>query len=77
MSWETVLGDGRSGQVHAVAFSPDAKQLAFSSFDVVRIWNVATNTILHVLEGHSNSVRALAYSPDGKLLASGSEDETI
>lgn len=43
----------------------------------VRIWNVATESLLTVLEGHRGPVLSLAFSPDGQTLVTGSEDQTV
>jgi WD40 repeat protein len=61
-----------------VAFSPGGKILATESWDkTIKLWDVATGTMLRTLAGHTNSVRSVAFSPDGKILASGSWDGTI
>ncbi len=62
----------------SVAYSPDGKSLASSSWDeTIKIWDVVSRKKLASLQGHSHWVTSVAYSPDGKSLASSSYDKTI
>ena len=70
--------EGHTGEINAVAFSPDGQLLASASQDcTVRLWNPATGEQLQKLEGHTAGVSAVAFSPDGQLLASASLDHTV
>lgn len=40
------------------------------------LWNLATDSIDHVLRGHTDGVQEIVFSPDGILLASTSYDHT-
>ena len=54
------------------------RSLASGSWDkTVRLWEVATGTLVRTLEGHTGQVNIVAFSPDGHLLASGSGDGTV
>src|SRR5262249_24055384 len=69
--------EGRGGGILRVAFSPDGRRAASSSVaHTVRVWDVATGKVVHVLEGHSDRVECVSFSPNGKRLLSGSWDGT-
>ena len=57
-----------------MAFSPDGITIAATSYNRVRLWDVATGNLIDTLQGGGNSV---AFSPDGGTLASGSRDNTV
>ena len=65
-----------SGEVRALAFSPDSAHLAAADDDgAVRIWAAATGAALRSLS--LSGVRTVAFSPDGTLLATAGEDGTV
>jgi twitching motility protein PilT len=72
---KTLTGHGRD--VNAVAFSPDDNLLASAGGDrTIRIWNVASQTLLQTLE-HGEWVNSVAFAPQGNMIASAGRDGAI
>ena len=72
----TFLHNYRNG-VRALAWQPRGRVLATASDNSVRLWDTASQTLLHTLEGHSAPITGLVWSPDGHWLASCGQDQTI
>lgn len=73
--WTIATGEK---EVQAVAFSPDATLIASGCADAkIKIWDVLSGDLLHVLEGHQGGVETLDFAAQGKLLLSASEDCTL
>src|SRR6516162_5408499 len=61
-----------------LAFSPDGRMLAWSSWRLpaIHLLELATGKERHRFEGHKRRVTSLAFTADGRTLISGSEDTT-
>jgi WD40 repeat protein len=60
-----------SGALHAVAFRPDGRQLAFAGADgTIGLGDPDTGEQQLVLRGSQSSIGSMAFSPDGTRLAS-------
>ncbi len=83
--WDVATGrelhpcDAHTGEVNAVAVSPDDKLIASGSWQdyTVRLWDRATGRPLHCLRGHTAYVRSVVFTPDGRTLVSGGGDGTL
>jgi hypothetical protein len=81
--WDVTDGSQRRALEHpravlCVAFSPDGRLLATGCTDQrVRVWDVATGDLVHVLTGHQAAVNALAFRPQSSVLASAGEDQGL
>jgi|GEM_PF-2341745 len=89
----TLEGSTNLGMGTAVALSPDRRLLACGTNNTMTrmtadgrmitsprkivVWEVASGSIRHELDGIDGTVTALAFSRDGKTLASGCSDTTI
>ncbi len=69
---------GHSDWVRSLAFSSDSKLLISSSNDkTVRVWDVETKQLKHLLIGHNKRVKAIGISPDGQHIISGAVNSKI
>jgi WD40 repeat protein len=73
-----IIISAHSGEVNAIAFSPNGRYLASGSDDMtVRLWNTSNGNCTVVFEGHSDWVWSVCFSPNGNILASGSGDGSV
>ena len=62
------------GIVLSLAYSPDGKHIASSSFNddySFAVWDAKTAAVVKVIRGHTSHVHRLRYSPDGRFIAAG------
>ncbi|WP_437672231.1 pentapeptide repeat-containing protein [Sorangium sp. So ce131] len=74
----TVNAGSSDETVDALAISDDGKiVVAGHRGGWIRIWELATNSLLKRLIGHKSAVADAAFSPDGRFLATASHDDTV
>ncbi|MEL7531680.1 MAG: hypothetical protein AAFN10_10250 [Bacteroidota bacterium] len=70
--------EGHSGEVSAIAFSPDGKQIISGGKDKkIILWDIEAGQQLQTFTGHSAKLTALCFSPDAKRILSGSERSEV
>ncbi|KAJ3413492.1 general transcription repressor [Chytridiales sp. JEL 0842] len=63
--------------IRSVCFSPDARYLATGAEDhVVRVFEIASRSLVAVLTGHGQETYSLDWSRDGRWIVSGSGDRS-
>ncbi|MEO2005962.1 MAG: AAA-like domain-containing protein [Candidatus Poribacteria bacterium] len=69
---------GHDGGVTDVAYGPDGRRLATTSYDrTVRMWDVTTGDMIGVSEEYDSTTRSVAFHPNGRVLAIGRSDGRI
>ncbi|CAL8109085.1 unnamed protein product [Calicophoron daubneyi] len=67
-----------TGIVHCVQLSTDHQFLVTGAQDqLVRVWTMPDERLLHTLEGHADDVLSVAISVDSEIVVSGSWDGSI
>jgi WD40 repeat protein len=68
----------QTGEVRSMAFGPDGRWLATSTFDgTTWIWDTSSGKQLQTLTRDISLVQAVAFSPDGRWLATSTFDATL
>jgi tetratricopeptide (TPR) repeat protein len=68
---------GHTAEVRGLAFSPDGRRIATSSWDrTIKLWDPVTGREVFTLRGHTAGLLVVAFSPDGRRLVSGGIDFT-
>lgn len=71
-------GQGRPGEVRALAISPDRKLLAAGSLEEgVEVWDVVAAKKVAKMRAPFSGTSGIAFSPDGNLLGSADRDANI
>lgn len=77
-NWESYSIHDAAKKVFSLTFTHDSQKLIAAGSDrAVRIWDVLSGNLDHVLTGHNGMVHAVALSPNGKMMASGGVDKEV
>jgi WD40 repeat protein len=67
-----------TSSVNALAATPDGQHVISGGYDtLVKVWNVASGSLVSTSEGPADLVRALAVMADGKRILSGSDGGAV
>jgi len=78
LSVQVRVFSGHRGSVLSLSFSPDGKRLAAAGEDRrVRVWDLASASVVRDLRGHAGPVTALAWSSDSSMLTSAGTDGCV
>ncbi len=70
--------DGPTGEVRAVAFTPDGSRVITASTDgIVRVWDAKKGKLVGTRDAHGGPITSVALSVDGNTLWVASEDHSI
>ena len=67
-----------TSSVNALAATSDGQHIISGGYDtLVKVWNVASGSLVSTCEGPAGLVRAVAAMPDGKRILSGSDGGAV
>jgi WD40 repeat protein len=70
--------EGHADFVYDLVLTPDGQHIISGSGDqLVKVWSVATKSLLSTCRGHTHWILAVAAMPDGQRILSGSTDATV
>lgn len=70
--------EGHTGIINSLAFDPAGGILASGSDDkTLKLWDVASGSLIHTLERQQTEVLSITFDPIGKTLAMGNQDGTV
>ena len=76
--WIPDVNGGHTDAVYELAVTPDGQHVISASSDtLVKVWSVASKSLVSTCRGHTDSVYAVAVMPDGQRILSGSTDHTV
>ena len=68
----------RKDDLSSVDVSPDGKTLVTIHADrKVRIWDISSGQLLHILEGHKGTIVGAAFSDDGSMIVTWSRNDEV
>lgn len=62
---------------NTICFSPDGRQLAVGHLDDLRIYDVATGSLIHRLSAHRSTLAGVSYHPNGRSLVTVGHDREM
>jgi len=68
---------GHTHAVMAVAVTADGQHIISGALYLVKVWSVATESLVSTCRGNTQAVAVVAAMPDGQLILSGSNDKTV
>ena len=76
--WIPDVNGGHTDAVYELAVTPDGQHVISASSDtLVKVWSVASKSLVSTCRGHTSRVNAVAAMPDGQRILSGSTDHTV